>query len=51
MSQGDLVFIRELPRSTAVAVGVTSFVVLCFLTRKSKTCTTSLRSPPSSAAF
>lgn len=45
-----LVFARELPRSIAVAVGITSFVALCFLTRKSKACTTSLRSPPSSAA-
>jgi uncharacterized protein len=46
-----LVFARELPRSIAIAVGVTSFVVLCVLTRKSKACTISLRSHLSSAAL
>jgi uncharacterized membrane protein YfcA len=45
-----LVFARELPRSIAIAAGAASFVVLLVLTRKSKACTTSPRSPPSSAA-
>jgi uncharacterized protein len=45
-----LVFVRELPRSIGVALGLMSFVVLCALTRKNKACTISHRSPPSSAA-
>jgi hypothetical protein len=45
-----LVFARELPRSIAIAAGAASFIVLLVLTRKSRACTTSPRSPPSSAA-